>query len=303
MRITLLCIIVSMAFSFADAANEKVLYFDDFETRHELPVQPKSFNQPYTIEEWGFRKEGGNTFYRVAVTGKHWMGVCIAPRTNDTPKIGWGTYGKGTQGQFFHTPIDIPFDREKGYFLSVKVRTDETCTAHTPICVNVEFLCDSPSGRQRSEGQLKQQIAVNTNGEWVTISQELTGSMIELLDAKGLGTKNLTIGNIEIGTFRSIPGPMVFEFDDVKITEVPRSRVAEEAKKLNARPELDAFSFTPKRNDDIFAWGAYGEGSLSIPRWYYDSKDRRGIEAAVRIENELSPFTMMLMKRAFFNAY
>ncbi len=303
MRITLLFIVVSMAFSFAEAANEKVLYFDDFESRHELPVQPKSFNQPYTIQEWGFKKEGENTFYRVEVTGKHWMGVCIAPRTNDTPKIGWGTYGKGTQGQFFHTPIDIPFDREKGYILSVRIRTDETCTAHTPICVNVEFLCDSPSGRQRSEGQLKQQIPVNTNGEWVTVSQELTGSMIEILDAKGLGTKNLTIGNIEIGTFRSIPGPMVFEFDDVKITEVPKSRVAEEAKKLNARPELDGFSFTHKSNDGIFTWGAYGGGSLSVPRWYYDSKDRRGIEAAVRIENEISPFTMMQMKRAFFNAF
>lgn len=305
MKISVLFAIAVVAFAFAaEKADEKVLYFDDFESRHELPVQPKSFNQPYTIEEWGFKKEDNNTFYRVAVTGKHWMGVCIAPRTNDTPKIGWGSFGKGTQGQFFHTPIDIPFDREKGYILSVKIRTDETCTPHTPMCVNVEFLCDSPSGRQRSEGRLKQEIGVNTHGEWVTVSQELTGSMIELLDAKGLGTRNLTIGNIEIGTFRSVPGPIVFEFDDVKIMEVPKSRIAAEAKKLNARPDLDGFSFTHKTNDDIFAWGAYGgDTSFSIPRWYYDSKDRKGIGAAVRIENELSPFTMMQMKRSFFNAY
>ncbi|MBQ7652495.1 MAG: hypothetical protein IJS15_16165, partial [Victivallales bacterium] len=236
MRLSAFLAIASLAFAFAAEPDEKVLYFDDFETRHELPVQPKSFNQPYTIQEWGFRKEGDNTFYRVAVTGKHWMGVCIAPRTNDAPKIGWGTFGKGTQGQFFHTPIDIPFDREKGYMLSVRIRTDETCTPHTPICVNVEFLCDSPSGRKRSEGRLKRQIAVNTRGEWVTVSQELTGSMIELLDAKGLGTRNLTIGNIEIGTFKGgAPGPIVFEFDDVKITEVPKSRIAEEARKLNSR--------------------------------------------------------------------
>ncbi|MBQ7652536.1 MAG: hypothetical protein IJS15_16380, partial [Victivallales bacterium] len=80
-------------------------------------------------------------------------------------------------------------------------------------------------------------------------------------------------------------------------------RIAEEARKLNSRPELDGFSFVHKKNDAIFAWGAYGGTDLSIPRWYYDSKDRMGIEAAVRIENELSPFTMMQMKRAFFNAF
>ena len=288
----------------AGAEEEKVLYFDDFESRQELPVQPKSFNQPYTIQEWGFKKEGGNTFYRVAVTGKHWMGVCVAPRTNDKPQIGWGTYGRGTQGQFFHTPIDIPFDSVKGYVLSMKVRTDETCTPRTPICVNVEFVCDSPHGRKRSEGRLKQQIAESTDGEWVTVSQELTGSMIELLDAKGLGIKNLTIGNVEVGTFRSCSGPIVFEFDDVKIVEVPKSRVAEEAKKLNARPELDAFSFTHKKNDALFVWGAYGgDTSFSIPRWYYDKNDRKGIDAIIQSENQLSPFTMMQMKRAYFNAY
>ena len=107
---------------------DKVLYFDDFESNHHLPVQPRSFNQPYTIQEWGFKKENGNTFYRVVTTGKHAMELCAAPRTKDRPKISWGTFAPGLAGHFHHTPLNIPIDMKKGYLLSLKLRSDSSCT-------------------------------------------------------------------------------------------------------------------------------------------------------------------------------
>ena len=169
------------AFTLTSLHAAKVIYHDDFETNKAMRVMPKSFNQPYDINYWDFKKEAnGNTFYRVDVKALHAAYILIAPRANKIVKASWGSPnqkdGKGSSGHFHFNSLGIKVEDGKGYLVTVKMRGDKTCTARTSNNLRIELSWDSPHGKQYSlvTGGASARLSEDTKGKWVTLEMELS---------------------------------------------------------------------------------------------------------------------------------
>lgn len=287
----------------------KVIYHDDFETNKAMRVMPKSFNQPYDIHFWGFKKEAnGNTYYRTDVNALHAAHILVAPRANKITGVSWGNpsqkNGKGSSGHFRYKSLGINIEEGKGYLVTVNVRGDKTCTPHTAIAIRVELSWDSPRGKQYAwvAGGASTRIATDSKGEWKKLELELSG-LLEAHIAAGNGDKNLQISNITVGTF--IGGAkkrIVYEVDEVKITELNAKELAAYRRAKRDR-ELDGFKFTAQKNDSLFPWGAYGDPMLGIQRWF---KERKPVYGAAQVKQTMEDkklivhYAMMTLKQAGF---
>lgn len=296
-------------FTLTSLHAEKVIYHDDFETNKAMRVMPKSFNQPYDINYWDFKKEAnGNTFYRVDVKALHAAYILIAPRANKIVKASWGNpgqkNGKGSSGHFHFNSLGIKVESGKGYLVTVKVRGDQTCTPKTASAVRVELSWDSPNGKQygMTVGGASAHLSEDTKGKWITLKMELS-EFLEAHIAAGNGDKNLQISNIAVGTFvGGAKKQVVYEVDDVKITELDAKELAA-YRHANRDKTLDGFKFSKQTNDASFPWGAYGDPAMGIHRWFKDRKKVYGtaeIKQTMEDRKLIMPYTMMALKQAGF---
>jgi len=259
------------------SAQERVLLAEGFEADSPR-VQIHGANQPYEVHALGPSDERAHTGARslkVDLTFRHGLDVLLCPRTDETPAVEWG--GLGGPGWFTFQGLGLPLQPDRRYLLSLWVWVEQA-TPQNPVRFAVETATDSPYGVARTQTSLPQEFAGPTDG-WVHLGAELTGLLLERLDAAGAKVDGLRLDTISLNCFANGPLRMSAYVDDVELRELPAD--APLPTDVTARTPAPTFRRITAV-EDRFVWGVYGNLFDPGPDWYTPLDRSEGQEGARR---------------------
>ena len=308
--LVLLCVMVIMLCVPACAEDEpastvegRVLINEDYESSPEKKVQMEGANQPYEAREIGLsteRARSGKHSVKIDVTYKHGLNVYLVPRTNENPRIIYGSIGG--QGAFDIDGLNIQLRPDRGYVLTLYVWVEQV-DAHNSVRFQVKTVSNCDLGQIKSHTLLEQEFIEPTEG-WVKVEQELTSYLLEQLEAQGNQTEGILLHSISMSSFANNQYPMKVYIDDITLKEVPMSVVAEYKAKRLAAKKKHTFRSYPKA-ENTFVWGTYG-GLLAGGRDWYMDYPRSGGNEAVRLEQikrtyQAADRTLLDLRRHYCN--
>lgn len=239
-------------------------------------VQVHGSNQPYevhTLAPSADRAHSGNHSLKVDVTFMHGFEVMLSPRTDETPGVEWG--GLGGPGTFTFRGLGIPLQPDKRYLLSLWVWVEQA-SPQNPVRFAVQTATDSPYGVARTTTTLPREFPGPTDG-WVNVEAELTGLLVERLEASGAKVEGLRLSSIDLSCFANTRMRMTAYVDDVEVRELPPDAPAPAGVERVPAP---SFRHMPAA-EDRFVWGVYGSLFDPGPEWL-KPYDRSGGQDSVR---------------------
>lgn len=239
-------------------------------------VQIHGSNQPYevhTLAPSADRAHSGHRSLKVDVTFMHGFEVMLSPRTDETAGVEWGSLGG--PGSFTFRGLGLPLQPDKRYLLSLWVWVEQA-SPQNPVRFAVQTATDSPYGVARTTTTLPREFPGPTN-EWVKVEAELTGLLVERLEASGAKVEGLRLSSIDLSCFANTRLPMTAYVDDVEVRELPAGGPAPAGvERVPAPPSRH----TPAV-EDRFVWGVYGSLFDPGPEWL-KPYDRSGGQDSVR---------------------
>ncbi|MBM3476384.1 MAG: hypothetical protein FJX75_24185, partial [Armatimonadetes bacterium] len=262
-------------------------------------VQIHGANQPYEVHALGLsteRAHGGTRSLKVDLTFRHGLDVMLCPRTDETPAVEWG--GVGGPGWFTFQGLGIPLRADRKYLLSLWVWVEQA-SPHNPVRFAVETASDSPYGVARTQTDLPRQFPGATDG-WVKVEAELSGLLLERLEASGAKVEGLRLDTVSLSCFANSPLRLTAYVDDVELQELPAD--APLPADLTPRTPAPAFRRIPAV-EDRFAWGVYGSLFEPGPDWYTPLDRSAGQEGARRDQTrrlaEASDWVLLDLRRHY----
>ncbi|MBI2299418.1 MAG: hypothetical protein HYU66_10835 [Armatimonadetes bacterium] len=261
----------------ATAQEPGLLVNEDFEA--DTPrVQIHGSNQPCEVHLLGpsaERAHSGKHSLKVDLTFLHGTDVMLSPRTDETPGAEWGSVGG--PGWFVFHGLGLPLRTDRHYLLSLYVWVEQA-SPHNPVRFGVETATDSPYGVARTQTPLPRELPAATGG-WVKVEYELTGLLLERLEAAGAKVEGLRLDTISLSCFANTRLRLTAFVDDVQLRELPLDAPlpADENPKTPA-PEFRRIPAV----EDRFVWGVYGDLYTPGPDWFTPLDRSEGQEGARR---------------------